>query len=831
MGKEKRKRVCFEVLLRKQASQIKKKSNPFEIQRTKEKFTILNRETNGRCTGIRGMQRAKAVSSRKQSLGQEFLLKNKNNKFLDLRMHTTNKSSIQPNNLITRKSGLSRRKDLFNLNDSVKLTHKGQTLETTDLDDVVNSDSDSDNGNLNEDFVEEMHFGGSENRKDRKTVVDEMIAESKRRKAEKQRENDEIFEMTQKLDKNWQHLVSVVGGQMKSVNEKPKLEDYDVIMREMIFERRGKPADRLKSEAELIAIEQQKFAKQEQERLARMNGGGIVSKMNHKSADDLDDGQILLSVGDDEEILRNKTDTAEYNNYNPRTVSKEACDAPEYDSEESSSEMNRSNDTSDDNDELSDLKNDTDCEEIDSITYNAQRMNSPETSEPKKLNLVNQNKRQEAIDEMPHSFEIPTRYEHLHELLSKYNPDEQSIIIERMIRFNSNQFSQEKRRMLISLFAFIMQYVNDLFLGKQLNCISTGFQVVEKLIPSLHDLMQLNPSETSQCFLEVLKEKQHEFRKKPRYYPQLDTLVFLKLIPVFFSASDFRHPVVSPALVFASELLSRCQIRTRKDITAGLFVVTTVLECGEQSKRFLPATLNFLSGIIYMCSPKRSIQLTSIVPPFKTSVPWNDLLALDVTKETNNVDYKFQVEDFIVDHIDESFKVRALYSVLGLVKLVCHQLTVSPGVHYICDNFLQKLHSLQDYLLPLELKTKLEQVFEVVKLARSRPLHYLIDVERKPKILRLLEPKIESTYDDIRRRPTTKLTAREQQKNLRLKVKKESRAAVREIRQDNTFIAKMQFKQRANNDRIRLDKVKRIFSDATLQQGELKTLDRKANYK
>ncbi|XP_058839387.1 nucleolar protein 14 homolog [Topomyia yanbarensis] len=845
MGKLKNNQMNSEALLKKIFLKTVKKSNPFEIQTTRSKFTILNRDKRiNRCTGMPGVQRTRAMEKRKQTLGQEYLLKHKTNRFVDQRKHNQIINSPQHNNNpVVRQSVSSRRKELYNLNDSIKLTHKGQTLEEIErFDDAIDNESDSDDGGLlNDEFVKAVHFGGGEDGKDRKTVIEEMIAESKRRKAEKQRENDEIYEMTKKLDQNWQSLMSVVGSHMKHNNERPKLEDYDIVMREMIFERRGKPADRLKSEEELVRIEKQRMEKLERERLARMRGEDAGSKSKHRSADDLDDGYLLLHQvneleGEQERTIKYTSEVVEHGDYNPRDTSKEESDKAEgSDSEVSKYDSSEENDSDSEEDNLSDLK---DCSEIEEENIKEVVKSNHNMEKLNKLNLITTEKKLTRnnirIDaELSYTFELPTKYEQLSQLLTNYSPDEQALILERMQKSYSTRTSQAGKDQLISLFAFVMQYINDLFIPDcHLYDIAKSFQIVEILTPYLHDLAQCNPTETSKCFLEVLKEKHEEFRKQPRQYPPLDTLIFLKLVPVIFSASDFRHPVVSPFLVFASGLLSRCQIRTRKDVTAGLFIVTTVLECVEQTNRFLPASLNFLTGVIYMCSRKRPVQVTSVVPPFKSSAPWNNLLAFEKTvNDETKVDFKLHAEDFITVHIDEAFKLRALHSALGLVTVVCQQLIDSPGAHYICDNVLPNLTLLDEDLLPLPLKIMLKEVLNVVRLLRSRPLQYLTEAEKKTAALRLLEPKIEPIYDDIRRRPKNPLTAREQQKKLKQKVKQESRAAAREIRQDNEFIAKIQFKQRAANDRARRDKVKRIFSDATLQQGELKSFDRKAKYK
>uniref|UniRef100_A0A1Q3EXR4 Putative nucleolar protein 14 n=1 Tax=Culex tarsalis TaxID=7177 RepID=A0A1Q3EXR4_CULTA len=827
----KKNRISSDALLKKKSLQGVKKPNPFEIQTSKTKFNVLNRDTQtNRQTGLSGVQRARAIEKRKQTLGQEYLQKHKSNRFVDQRRDGRNWNRDELT--AERKSGASRRKEMYNLNDSVKLTHRGQTLEEIErFDDAVDNDNDSDDdeGQLDAEFMEAAHFGGGEadSGRDRKTVIEEMIAESKRKKAEKQRENDEVYEMTQKLDQNWQSLAAVVGDHMKGDSERPKLDDYDKVMREMIFERRGKPADKLKSAAELAEIEREKKERLERERLARMAGEENGTKAKHRSADDLDEGYFLQPIDGRSEgpagVEENGDDTSAYD---PRNITKEA----EIGQSGSEGEDSDGSDETDE-DNLSDLVEDSEEDEPESKEIIA----SKATEEQNKLYLAQQKEREKAAAEVPLAFEMPKSYEELSSLLNHYPPIKRAIVFERILSSNNGRAVHLNKSRMISLFAFAVQYLNDCFSNTLLpSTVSEAFETLSGLTPFLYDLAKMNSRETATCFQDVIKEKQEEFRKRPRQFPPLDTLVFFKLVPLLFSASDFRHPVVSPALVFLSEILSRSQVRDRRDITAGMFLVTVALECTEQSDRILPAALNFLNGVIYMCSETRAIQVVKIVPPFKSFAPWCNLLVVeDKIQDAGATDFSLRAEDFVTATIDESFKLRVLNTALGMIRGICSKLSKLDGVHHITANFLPHLRRIDDELYPEALQNAIADTRQALQTLHDKPLHYLVAPEKKPKPLRLLEPKIETTYEDIRRRPTKSqtLSVRDQRRKLQQKVKKETRAAAREIRQDNEFLAKMRLHQRVASDRDRREKVKRIFSEATAQQGELKSYDRKAKYK
>lgn len=168
--------------------------------------------------------------------------------------------------------------------------------------------SDSDNEDevrLGEDFVSDAHFGGGflkkgndseEARQTRESVIDNLIAESKKRKEERQKEREETDDLTEKLDLEFKDVLDVLSEiktPKKSEVPPAKLPDsaYDILVRELRFDARVKPGDKLKSAEELARIEKEKLEKLEADRLRRMKGeSDAPKKIPHRSADDLDDG-------------------------------------------------------------------------------------------------------------------------------------------------------------------------------------------------------------------------------------------------------------------------------------------------------------------------------------------------------------------------------------------------------------------------------------------------------------------------------------------------------------------------------------------------------------
>lgn len=405
MAKIKNKKRISSEKTQRNVKQNKKGPNPFEIHINKEKIKVLGRKLkNDR--GLPGVARAKALKKRKYTLLQEYKLKNKSNKFTDRRIGEKNFNLTQEDKFMARFTAervkAHKKKSIFNLGDDEVLTHKGQTLseiekfvdERSDDDDSLDGDN---TGKLDSDFVSDAHFGGgvlkrtgNEGAKTHKQLIEQLIAESKKRKAEKQKLKEVTLELTEKLDTEWKDLLPLVSKSKKTIDDnqpQSKVDDYDKVMRELKFEARGNPSDRLKSEDEIAKLEKEKLENLEKERLERMKGiiGGEAKKITHRSADDLDDDFVYDS---DPDFMLSYNDKGESNvkvsaEINGKNVEHDESENDESDTDE---EDSGNSDGEESVDDLADIKNLTDSESNDDETIleneeiNNENMTVEETS-------------------------------------------------------------------------------------------------------------------------------------------------------------------------------------------------------------------------------------------------------------------------------------------------------------------------------------------------------------------------------------------------------------------------------------------------------------------
>ncbi|XP_033332945.2 nucleolar protein 14 homolog l(3)07882 [Megalopta genalis] len=941
---EAKKKYLSELSQQKRNQQSKKRLNPFEVHINKNKQNVLGKKSK-LDKGLPGISRAKAIKKRKGTLLHEYKLKNKDNMFLDKRIGERNAGMNAEDKAVARFAAerlkAHKKKNIYNLNDEEILTHRGQTLEEIEKFDDPKSDdefTDDDNktGKLDDRFVSEAHFGGgvlSKSEKSRKDIIDELIAESKKRKAEQQKIREQTIDLTEKLDTEWKDLLPIVTAANKAIEEvvnKPKADDYDIAVRELKFEARGTASEKLKSEEEIVKEEKEKLEALEADRLSRMKGfvNDSSNEIRHKSADDLDDGFALEAVNEEaqeeeenneedkegenddsdndsdvekENSAENGSDVEKENSAeNDDDVEKENSAENDGDVEKENSAENEIEDFSDagtnhdikekkkvrdnkkskteeiseavhseaessEEDNLSDLKDsesssedetaenkktvtfaknnenvskqegNSDSTNIKSILKSKTDTNVPEMENKDRQQEIREDllKRKEIMEkarkELPYTYKVPTSYEEFQKLLKNHNAEYQSVIIDRIIKCNHWTLDGRNKEKLSDLFIYLLQHINDCAVEDNIESIVNCFNIFDRLCPFLYDLAHMDPVNAKTSIQEIIKEKHEKFEKNKKRFPDLDIFIFFKLVSLLFPTSDFRHPVVTPCLIFMSQILLRCRIRNKIDIVKGLFICTLILEYTVLSKRFPPSAINFLRGIIYLATPKHLIQGIKMIPPFKRNGESSNLLILD--GDQTDLDIKpsnalMKASDLLEEgQLDDEFKIRALITAINMLREFKNHVEELEAVYSIFEPILKLLKANAFDKYPSNVKQHIKEFRKELKALRKKKLEYLVIQKKKPKPLRLYEPRIEPVYDGKRHKPMSKDKA--EREKLLHKYKKEMKGAMREIRRDKSFIAKLQIKQQIKSDEERKRKVREIYGEAAMQQNELKKLKRK----
>ncbi|XP_062964423.1 nucleolar protein 14 isoform X2 [Cynocephalus volans] len=750
----------------------KANANPFEVKVNRQKFQVLGRKTR-HDVGLPGVSRARALRKRTQTLLKEYKERNKSNVFTDKRFGEYS-SNISPEEKMMKRFALEQqrhheKKSIYNLNEDEELTHYGQSLADIEKhNDIVDSDSDAEErGTLSAELTA-AHFGGGsgllhkktsqreegegEKPKSRKELIEELIAKSKQEKRQRQAQREDAIELTEKLDQDWKEIQTLLSRKTpKSENrdkrEKPKPDAYDVIVRELGFEMKAQPSNRMKTEEELAKEEQERLKKLEAERLRRMCGKDAdenIEKPKHMSADDLNDGFVLDK--DDRRLLSYKDGKMNVEDDVPEEQSREASHESEEEGDEGS--CGEEPEERDGPDSHSDLESDGDSEEGSEKPEDRPHQTPGE-------GLISDDQKA-AGTELPYTFTAPESYEELRSLLSGRSMEEQLLVVER--------------------------------------------------IQKCH-----HPS------LAVGNKAKLE-------------LIYLKITGLLFPTSDFWHPVVTPALVCMSQLLTKCPILSLQDVVKGLFVCCLFLEYVSLSQRFIPELINFLLGILYIATPNKQSQGYTPVHPFRALGKNSELLLVSDKKDmatwqktSLSLHWASGLRAWTTTEANHT-RLSCLAVCLALLKRCVLMYSTLPSFHAITRPLRALLSEhLADCGHPCELQELSQSILTEMEDQKQlcRPL---VCEKSKPVPLKLFTPRLVKVLEFGRKQGSSK--EEQERKRLIHKHKREFKGAVREIRRDNQFLARMQLSEIMERDAERKRKVKQLCNSLATQEGEWKALKR-----
>ena len=813
--------LSFKTAMKKSFKPKVRKANPFEMRFVKEKHNVVNRKSKTD-VGKPGISRAKAIQKRKDTLLQEYKRKDKTNIFVDKRIGEKDTELSAEDKMIARFAAErinqgKKQGNIFNLGEEETLTHFGKSLADIERYDDPRSDDDDDgedptkNKKLKASFVEEAHFGGFLTKSDvdyasgkgntRKDWIEQMIADSKKRKAEKSKDLEEAEEMTHDLDEKWKKLLpesaiarTIYSGK-KEDEEENDPDDYNKLMRELMFQstKKAEAQERLKTDEEIIKDEKERLEKLESDRNKRMKGE-VVSEDNASMND------VEHSSG-------------------------EVIEDPKSDNigeSDSSDEGDSDDESGDEDDQYSDLNS----EEEDRTVEDPVRVMSKKNKAPSSKVI------EEAQKQIPFTFPAPSSYEELMNHLQDRSAKEKGVVIERMIKCNHPQFGENNKANLEKLFCFILQHIHECCENDE-DSAEIDIESIEVLSPFLYDLAKFSPAPAAKSVLGVIQEKYDEYCKKPKVFPALESLIFLKITLLLFPASDYRHPVVTPSIQWITHMLSTAKANSVSSFTSGLFISSIFIEAISLSKRFSPELLNFLRGIVFISTPEDKtlppkLLLKKHVPPFKPigkdstlfcdtfhseSIPPSNLKLSDMSINDNEKD------------ITESFSVSCLNSALKmLIKLtdIWKELPSSKSIfadlkyRLLPKLAIAKLHQTIKRNIEI-LSSKLELIMNDTEVAKKLSLSK--QREKPVTMLKLYEPELEDNFDPFQKKHYGSREKLEMDK-LQHKVKREKKSAKKDLRKDTAFLAKQKAKESREKDRERMQKTRSIMSGLGSQEGE-----------
>ena len=871
------------------AMSVKQQSaNPFELKHSKPKHEVLGRRIKG-VTGRPGATNKKAEDLRRKTIAVEMRRKNKETALIDRRIGENDPNMSMEDRMLERlirektSKSNSLSSSIFNLQEEEDLTHLGQSL--SNMDDfeaagLTRVASDDDEGNIDAEMVKQIHFGGFEDQKDenrrksRAEIMHEVISKSKMHKRERQKQKEDDLDLQDQVDAELDEirglLTPMSEGKMVISNDRLKLingepstpnnppvevaevefnppavpddAEYDKFVRELQFDRRGKPTDRIRSDEEVARLELQKLEQLEKERIDRMLGlsdNQHETKKRRAQGDDLDDADYDAFYEAQEQKEKEVPLTYKDGKLVDGEIflsnhAKAKLAASESGSEDSSDD--------DDNDDGNDrvvagregsLEPEFEYEEpVDSegdAMYESYSEDEEESSGESESDSVKEsNSKPDAADEIPYVFDAPKTLDELLKLIDGLSTDLKPTLLKRMRILFNPRLGGEAKEKLRAITLLLLEY-RDYLVSKPVPDVLSLAATEENIV----EMCRYYSFTVSEVAIMRIVEMQSRLVKsltknaKRQVFLCLSDLYFLDLMGKVYSTSDFDHPVITPAMLVMSQYLAQCPVQTAQDAVAGLFICQIYYEYVSLSKRYVPEVVNFLHRLCATCLSVAPESMPSSIPLLHLISP------------------KFAIDDFCAEphaiQISQMPRMSKASSLTEETKMtfVCHAFEVldkycrlwneSGSTIEIFSTSTTLMHS----HIPDQLNEKAKSILDAVKVnmdcqmasavLKRKPLQMQ---KRKAMPIKTYVPKFEENYSHDRRLDPD--VQRAQDAKLRAQVKKEKKGATRELRKDAAFIARQQLEETKVKDAEYKKKIAKIMGQLASQEGAMRGYEREA---
>ena len=278
-------------------------------------------------------------------------------------------------------------------------------------------------------IVSDYHFGGgllkkvneSDQPRRREEIMKEVIAKSKFYRDQHQREREESLALTEELDKDLTNLIPHLAGFFKRPGDKQENnDDFDVLAKELAFEPRAKPLERLPTAEELAQKQRDRLELLEKERKRRMNPESFENEEEAEEAEEEEENEAGNEEDDEEDIEDSE------NEGKPRKNKRESKNDEEFDD---------------------DYRPDDRQRRIAKKTNKPSLKNVSKAFSDREILLIEANTKEDAI---PFFIEAPDTLEDFNQLFNDKTPNQIKVIVARILVANNPTLgSAFKRKILV----------------------------------------------------------------------------------------------------------------------------------------------------------------------------------------------------------------------------------------------------------------------------------------------------------------------------------------------------------------------------------------------
>ncbi|KAK0573762.1 hypothetical protein LWI29_013162 [Acer saccharum] len=629
-------------------------------------------------------------------------------------------------------------------------------------------------------------------------------------------------------------------------------DSYDKLVKEMALDMRARPSDRTKTAEEIAQDERERLERLEEERQKRMQAPDDSSDEENEGNEKLSTHMLKSISGDDlgDSFSLDEEPKAKKGWVDEVLEREDASESEDEDSSENSddAEVDEGSDEDDDAEEKTVTLQDweqsddddlgTDLEEGEEEEKELDEENDDSTDDEEEMDprgsiklkdnatVENRKKDRKSLDaknikenhaqlsiqrDIPFLIEAPKSLKEFCALLENCSNADIIEVIYRIRVSNAIKLSAENRKKIQVFYGVLLQYFAVSANKKPLN-----LELLNLLVKPLMEMSMEIPFFAAVCARVRIERTRTQFCKDIKNpengcWPSLKTLFLLRLWSMIFPCSDFRHVVMTPAILLMCEYLMRCPITSGRDIAIGSLLCSMVLNVTRHSKKFCPEVITFLCTLLMAAKDKKSssheesefyhLRIQALRPLLCIRDRVNDIRPLNFLAIMNMPeDSSF----FSSDDFRSSVLVTLIETLRAFVDMY-EGLSSFPEIFLQIETLLLELAQTQN--MPAALQEKLKDVAQLIKkkagdsLLLRRPLQMQ---KKKPVSIKLLNPKFEENF--VKGRDYDPDRERVELRKLKKQVKSEAKGAVRELRKDNYFLSQVKEKENARLQEERAEK-------------------------
>ncbi|WAR56042.1 hypothetical protein PtB15_6B786 [Puccinia triticina] len=634
-------------------------------------------------------------------------------------------------------------------------------------------------------------------------------------------------------------LETLIGSSSRASSPDSRNEEedaYDRFVRELAFDARAVPSDRLKTGEEAALEEAERLRQLEIQRLKRMRGedddedeeeeGTGKKQKNRKrkpEGDDLEDDFFPL-----EETNGTRWDLGD--GLRPDGAFGAGA-AAEEETEEEETDDSAGSDSSSDEDNEADDNPELALENIQSLVSTESCSKSLKKSGSSKAELA-------------YIYPCPSSHADFLSSLSSASVDSSNLptVVERIRVLHHPSLGEGNKEKLATFTDVLIDHL--IYISSQPPPPGTSLSdVTSGLLPHIISLCKSYTQTAASHFASKLVLMQNNLSHALTHpnisaWPGASELILFRLIGLLWSTSDFSHPVAAPALLLMNQYLSQLRVKEYTDLMSGLFLCTLILQYETYSKRFVPEVINFLVlAVLRMTQTSQTIsEIKCLIPLLEGSqlvffpihqkkIGEMQPRPLDFTALFARTHAEQETREVSDQDLVDAFDV--VISLLSNFSDLYGSLNLYPEVF---SSVLVVLESIDTRNITEETNTRISESIESIKakieaLNRIRSLNPIKLQSHRPIPIKSQTPQFDSQSNPNQKKfnPDTNQVEINKLKNL---VKREKKGAMRELRKDSRFLASAQAREKDLADAEYKSKIARITASLQEERSEEKKQDR-----